>query len=72
MCERRLDRRLPSIKQKQRAVAAADGRLDRIVGQRFANVAQRCGRIDCAPPQRLVDRTLARSMCAPENWCARG
>eukprot|EP00974_Lingulodinium_polyedra_P024396 2361763-Lingulodinium_polyedra.AAC.1 len=29
-----------------RVVAAADARFDRIVVQRFANVAQRCDRID--------------------------
>eukprot|EP00974_Lingulodinium_polyedra_P133015 11223996-Lingulodinium_polyedra.AAC.1 len=29
-----------------RAVAATDGRFDRVIVQRLQNVAQRCGRID--------------------------
>eukprot|EP00974_Lingulodinium_polyedra_P130393 11213656-Lingulodinium_polyedra.AAC.1 len=58
-----------------RAVAAADRRFDRIVVQRCANVAQRCGRIDRPQPQRFVNRTFAHFMRAPEapeNWRARG
>eukprot|EP00974_Lingulodinium_polyedra_P046261 4433290-Lingulodinium_polyedra.AAC.1 len=50
-----------------RTAAAADGRCDRIVAQRFTSVTQRCGRIDRPRPQRLANRTLAYSMRAPKK-----
>eukprot|EP00974_Lingulodinium_polyedra_P025667 2479805-Lingulodinium_polyedra.AAC.1 len=54
-----------------RAVAAATRRLDHIIAQRFADVAQRCGRADDLSPHRVANCTLARSRHAPENWRAR-
>eukprot|EP00974_Lingulodinium_polyedra_P097810 9481284-Lingulodinium_polyedra.AAC.1 len=40
--------------------------------QRFDNAAQRCGRVDRPPSQRLANRTLAHSTRAPVFWDARG
>eukprot|EP00974_Lingulodinium_polyedra_P035486 3405433-Lingulodinium_polyedra.AAC.1 len=52
------------------AVAAADGRCDRIIVFRFENVAQRRGRIDRPPSQRFANRMLAYSMRASVYWRA--
>eukprot|EP00974_Lingulodinium_polyedra_P062537 6037560-Lingulodinium_polyedra.AAC.1 len=43
-----------------------------VVVQRFANAAQRCGRIDRPLLQLLANRTFAYSMRAPGKWRAHG